>query len=984
MKVKRTVLHLSRRTLWQQGMSTALAVMFIVNQLYWLLQPHLTTYQDSGLRARANVLLHSGLSFGAAVFVITFGMFLQKQRKLPSVIIKLWLNLLVVGLLTALACNWALPGGNSQAVYDALLPVTRNAAPLISGVMLGYLISRGLDQLSVNQRQLGLLAVSVMLLVPSLFKRDLLGWQTPNPLLYALLLTLGWHADCSQSKVKQTLKWTIISCCCLGVFEFLMPSLAGGQSQLWYAGVNSIVIIAPALITSRLISQLIGTNYNLTIAATLAAIAQSPTLAAVFPQTVTDDGHGSAHTMIVTLIAALIILCCSWIWSNVVKLQGPQAVSRWADDLAQQTVPQQLQTIKQLAVHYWPQELIVMWSYFLSALMMSLTDKPFADADGGAQVPTVIFDLEHWQGTILLTALIIVCIWMIIWFIVRRYWTAFGLISMTAAVISIASKMKIDSRQEPILPADLSTVAAGSELMKLADKKLLIAGAVTAGCLILLTALLEWKCRVAVRPSLLMTTLSVICAGLIISSAYSWNQTNGAAHRLVGALGDDPQFINQLDGAKRNGPIIQFMNNLDIEIMNKPAGYSEQAMRDVQLRYQERSQQINQTRPNQLRDQTIIFNLSESFANPDRVPGVKLKSSPIPKIQKIMQGTTSGLMMSSGYGGGTANMEWMTLTGFNLSSLLPTLSIPYTQLVPNQQHPQTIVGHFDFSAGIHPYVATYYNRISNYQKFGFNKFEYFGSRYPIKHRKKIDRAIEQSDDTSYANLLDQINSRKSGQFINLMTMQNHMPYNLNDYNLISKFNAKSVSAGTDPKMLNNYATRLHYTDDSVDHFINEIDKMDKPVTIVFYGDHLPGLYGNDMNVDNVKLHETDYFIYSNKYAREHGMGQAELTDGPTKFTDPQNFIPMVAAQTNSKVDWYYALLTDVWQQLPAMSLNQSDAAGNNRTLFTNQQGDQVSFKSMTPKQKQLYHDYQLVQYDLTAGKHYLQNDFHAVHQSSAW
>ena len=87
---------------------------------------------------------------------------------------------------------------------------------------------------------------------------------------------------------------------------------------------------------------------------------------------------------------------------------------------------------------------------------------------------------------------------------------------------------------------------------------------------------------------------------------------------------------------------------------------------------------------------------------------------------------------------------------------------------------------------------------------------------------------------------------------------------------------------------------------------------------------------------------------------------------------------MVAAQTNSKVDWYYALLTDVWQQLPVMSLNQSDTAGKNRTLFTNQQGEQVSFKSMTPQQKQLYHDYQLVQYDLTAGKHYLQDDFHAV------
>ena len=44
----------------------------------------------------------------------------------------------------------------------------------------------------------------------------------------------------------------------------------------------------------------------------------------------------------------------------------------------------------------------------------------------------------------------------------------------------------------------------------------------------------------------------------------------------------------------------------------------------------------------------------------------------------------------------------------------------------------------------------------------------------------------------------------------------------------------------------------------------------KPITIVFYGDHLPGIYKNKMLKDGLKLHETDYFIYSNTYAREHG------------------------------------------------------------------------------------------------------------------
>ena len=967
----------SRRTLWQMGTATCLVIVFAINQLYWQLQPHLATYQDSSLHARLNVILHSGFSLGAAIFAVTLGIFMQKQHKSPSVIIKLWLNLFAVGSITTFICNWLMTGGTPSAVYDALLPVTRNAAPLISGLMLGYLISRGFDQMSVNQRQIGILAIGVLLVIPSLFQQNLFGWQTPNPLLYALLVTLGWQLNYNEFDVRSTCKWAIISVGVMFIFELLMPSLAGGQSQLWYAGVNSAVVIIPAVICSKLISQLIGINYNLTIAATAVTALQSPTLAAVIAESVPADKHGTLQTLVMAVVISVIVLGCSWVWSNVIQLSGPQAVSQYIDNLVKQPIKKQLQQLASTIKCYWPQELLVLWSYCISVTMMALVNPAMSD-DNGARVPTVIFILEKWQGSLILTAVIIACTWMVIWFVVRRYWVSFGLTTLICTAINIASKMKIDSRQEPILPADLSELSAGNELLKLADKKLLIIGIVAAVCLIALIAILEIKLPAHAKPSILMTIIAACSLGLIVASAWQWNRPNSAPHRLVGALGDDPQFINQLDGAKRNGPIIQFMNNLDIEIMNKPAGYSKQTMLDLQQRYHERSMQINQTRTNQLKDQTIIFNLSESFADPDRVPGVKLKTTPIPQIKKIMKQTTSGIMMSSGYGGGTANMEWMTLTGFNLSSLLPTLSVPYTQLVPNQQHPQTIVNHFNFSAGIHPYVATYYNRISNYQKFGFNKFEYFGSKYPIKHQHKIDRAIEQSDFTSYANLLDQVKSYHSGQFINLMTMQNHMPYNLNDYNLISKYNAKAVSVGTDPKMLNNYSTRLHYTDISVDNFINQIDKLNKPVTIVFYGDHLPGLYGNDMNVDNVKLHETDYFIYSNKYAREHGMGQTKMQGVPTKFTDPQNFIPMVAEQTNSKVDWYYALLTDVWHQLPAMSLNQSDATGKNRMMLTNQQGDQVSLKSLSPQQKQLYHDYQLIQYDMTAGKHYLQDDFHAV------
>ena len=47
-----------------------------------------------------------------------------------------------------------------------------------------------------------------------------------------------------------------------------------------------------------------------------------------------------------------------------------------------------------------------------------------------------------------------------------------------------------------------------------------------------------------------------------------------------------------------------------------------------------------------------------------------------------MKTHTSGQMQSDGYGGGTANMEFQTLTGLPFYNLSQTLSVLYTEVLP--------------------------------------------------------------------------------------------------------------------------------------------------------------------------------------------------------------------------------------------------------------------------------------------------------------
>lgn len=149
--------------------------------------------------------------------------------------------------------------------------------------------------------------------------------------------------------------------------------------------------------------------------------------------------------------------------------------------------------------------------------------------------------------------------------------------------------------------------------------------------------------------------------------------------------------------------------------------------------------------------------------------------------------------------------------------------------------------------------------------------------------------------------------------------------------------------------ISNYSAGLSYTDKAVQKFIEQIDKINKPITLVFYGDHLPGIYSN-VDENSLEARETDYFIYSNKYARLHGAKNLKHV----KYVSPIDFIALTAEQTNSKVSPYYALLTEIQKELPTIKVY----AYNNgkKPVFVDKKGKTVKYEQLTKKQKQLYND----------------------------
>ena len=340
-------------------------------------------------------------------------------------------------------------------------------------------------------------------------------------------------------------------------------------------------------------------------------------------------------------------------------------------------------------------------------------------------------------------------------------------------------------------------------------------------------------------------------------------------------------------------------------------------------------------------------------------------------------------MLSPGYGGGTANIEYQALTGLTLANFDPSLIVPYQQLLPKMKQAYSFNQLWterygdEASVAFHPYYKSMYFRDSNYKKFGFSHLYTLDSDPAIDHQDRIDNSPQVSDAASYRNVLDALEQSDDHQFIQLVTMQNHMPYG--DYYFDNEFRAADISDLSDGErwQIDNYTKGISITDQATAEFLDQLDALDEPVTVIFYGDHLPGIYETAYADENnaVTLHETDYFIWSNAASESHDV---KLPAQTSDYTSSNYFVSSAAEHMNAKVSPYLAFLTMAHDEVPALSriIMKTGGLGEGTTTCLDAQGNVVDMDSLASDASQLLEDYRLVQYDLTAGKGYLyQTDF---------
>ena len=588
-------------------------------------------------------------------------------------------------------------------------------------------------------------------------------------------------------------------------------------------------------------------------------------------------------------------------------------------------------------------------------------------------------------------------LYVILLMLTNRFWVATPIFLAVTFIVAVIEHFKVSIRYEAILPSDLNFLKADAgNLMSFmpsgAQWTILIAVAAFAAFVALFVFLNRLDARhgklfrgsdkqsrsvnaIARLLLILLPGLFFTLYSMQVSTVGSW------AKGFATVMGDKPSMWDSVYDAQRNGPLVAFTRQLNPKVMVKPDDYSEETMKQVAARYEKAAKKINAKRSANMTDSTVIYVLSESFSDPSRVPGLKVNKDSIPNIRKIKQNTTSGLMLSSGYGGGTANLEYMGLSGLSMANFDSSLTSPYQQLVPSEHWTPTINqmwGASKNSIGLHPYESSMYSRATNYKKFGFSHFYTLTGPDVISHQDKIDDSPYVSDEATYQSTLEEVRKTKSNQFLQVITMQNHMPYH--DWYKYNDFKASSTTGkplkDDEKESIETYQKGASLTDGATAGFLSELDKLDKPVTVVFYGDHLPGIYSSASADDDnsLALHQTDYFIWSNKASGTQGnkIDNAE-------YSSPNFFVAQAAEHMDAKVSPYLAFLTEMHSKISAMeppvvnNIQGWDRIPEGQNIYLNSKGEPMAEDDFDAETRQLLADYRLIQYDITTGKNYLKN-----------
>lgn len=558
----------------------------------------------------------------------------------------------------------------------------------------------------------------------------------------------------------------------------------------------------------------------------------------------------------------------------------------------------------------------------------------------------------------ILSFVVIYAIYILVYNLIGKVFLSMVLTSCTLVILCIVNYLKLIFRGDPLYPSDFTQITHMQSVIPMVMDYfswsyifviiLSIVACIVAG-IYMRRYIQNVKIHLGIRALLVVGSIFVLYA-------YG-NFANTFMNKVFQKSGVDFVLWNQNENYASNGFILGFISNLDTTVMEKPKNYSKENMlqiaNDIKKQYSGNiGSQKKKEKPN------IIFVMSESFWDPTKVTNLSFSEDPVPNLHHYIENFPGGQTISPTFGGNTANVEFEALTSYSMSLLKPG-SIPYQQVITNKKEipsiPMALKKEGYYTSAIHSFGRTFFKRDDVYKVLGFDKFNAEDTM------KNVDIDGDYISDLAMSKeIIAELEKQKQPTFIHAVTMQNHFPFTEGRFgeNLIEISGLENEESKGE---LETYTEGLRRSDEALQYLIEQLDNLDRPTLLVFFGDHLPSLGTNK------SFYKENGYITNEKTPSERlAMAQTPLLmyanfDMPNDnlgLVSPIHFSNLIFDYAGLNKSLFYQFLSELYKEIPVLR----------DELKVDKNGEVIN--DLTKKQKEMLEQYKMLQYDLLVGNQY--------------
>ena len=436
-------------------------------------------------------------------------------------------------------------------------------------------------------------------------------------------------------------------------------------------------------------------------------------------------------------------------------------------------------------------------------------------------------------------------------------------ISSVVFLFGLAEHFVVLFRNAIIYPWDLDSIGLAANVSGTYNFSVtteIILAAVLFLCMIGLSLLgrdpkFLWRIRI-------LAIVSLLCFGSGYMQGFVMNRANQIDSGIT-------FFYTTVNYNFENGVLLNFCYHLKFLVHIPPDGYNRTAVEQELASY---DTSVHSLVPNGEKPDVIMI-MSEGFSDLGVISEFST-SEPVMPFWDSLSGQSNCIqktLLTSAFGGNTANSEFEVLTGMSLQFFTPG-TYPYKHYIRNNVSSfASILGDKGYSVyAVHPFDLSGWNRLNVMPLLGFPVFEgedVFTS--PDRIRSYV------SDMDAYEHIIHKYEEMKLDNpekpiFEYLMTIQNHGGYASNE----SLSYKVSPVADKDYPEAEEYLSLLRISDDALSRLITYFEQVDRPTVIILFGDHQPNLGDgfqeylkqqiDDQDANNaLNRYKTELFVWAN-------------------------------------------------------------------------------------------------------------------------